>query len=128
MARVSEDRALSVRQPWAWALMVGLKPVENRTWATNHRGRLWIHASTRWDRSRPDLLAKAAAGGPLVTGALLGHADLLAIHRSDDCGDSCSEWAVPGNYHWQLASPVPLAEPVPMQGRLGLWVPPILPR
>lgn len=38
--------ALSVCQPWAWAIVRGHKSVENRTWATNHRGLIAIHAST----------------------------------------------------------------------------------
>ena len=37
---------LSVRQPWAWALLYGGKMVENRTWARRYRGRIWIHASS----------------------------------------------------------------------------------
>lgn len=42
--------ALSVRQPWAWAIIHGGKDIENRTWqAVNHglkqRGRVAIHAS-----------------------------------------------------------------------------------
>ena len=40
---------LSVRQPWAWAICAGFKPVENRTWWTKVRGRILIHAGVRWD-------------------------------------------------------------------------------
>lgn len=36
--------ALSVRQPWAWLIVHGHKDIENRTWATRLRGRVWIHA------------------------------------------------------------------------------------
>ena len=39
--------ALSVRQPWAWAIVSGYKDVENRTWKTNYRGDLWIHAGLK---------------------------------------------------------------------------------
>jgi hypothetical protein len=38
-------RALSIRQPWAWLIVHGHKPVENRDWATDFRGPLLIHAS-----------------------------------------------------------------------------------
>ncbi len=41
-------KTLSVRQPWAWALFHG-KPVENRTWFTDHRGLTLIHASKTFD-------------------------------------------------------------------------------
>ncbi|HOW47347.1 MAG TPA: ASCH domain-containing protein [Rubrivivax sp.] len=36
--------ALSIRQPWAWLVANGIKPVENRTWPTRHRGPTLIHA------------------------------------------------------------------------------------
>lgn len=41
-------KALSVKQPWAWALFHG-KPVENRGWSTSYRGPLLIHASKTFD-------------------------------------------------------------------------------
>lgn len=37
--------ALSIRQPWAWLIVNGHKPIENRTWACGYRGPLLIHAS-----------------------------------------------------------------------------------
>ena len=35
---------LSVRQPWAWLIVNGIKSIENRTWRTKFRGRILIHA------------------------------------------------------------------------------------
>lgn len=35
---------LSIRQPWAQAIVEGLKDVENRTWRTNVRGPVLVHA------------------------------------------------------------------------------------
>ncbi len=40
-------KCLSVRQPWASLIIRGTKDVENRTWDTDYRGRLAIHASKR---------------------------------------------------------------------------------
>ena len=40
-------KALSVNQPWAWAIVNGYKPVENRVWPTKFRGPVLIHASKR---------------------------------------------------------------------------------
>ena len=42
-------KALSVRAPWAWAIMHG-KPVENRDWSTGFRGVIWLHQSKHWSR------------------------------------------------------------------------------
>jgi hypothetical protein len=36
--------ALTVRQPWAWAIIAGFKSVENRRWKTAVRGRILVHA------------------------------------------------------------------------------------
>jgi hypothetical protein len=38
-------KALSVRQPYAALICAGVKTVENRTWTTDYRGKLLIHAS-----------------------------------------------------------------------------------
>lgn len=42
-------KVLSIRQPWAWLIMTGLKDIENRTWNTDFRGRFAIHASKKFD-------------------------------------------------------------------------------
>ena len=61
-------KALSVRQPWAWAIAHGHKDVENRSWPTQWHGRLAIHASARWDEdgafSRQVLRAVVEHGQP----------------------------------------------------------------
>ena len=38
-------KTLSVKQPHATLICAGIKRVENRTWSTDYRGRLLIHAS-----------------------------------------------------------------------------------
>jgi hypothetical protein len=38
-------KCVSLHQPWAWAVLHAGKKVENRTWATRHRGPLLIHAA-----------------------------------------------------------------------------------
>ncbi len=36
---------LSVQNPWSYLICRGLKDVENRSWPTDYRGRLYIHSS-----------------------------------------------------------------------------------
>jgi hypothetical protein len=43
------QKVLSVKQPWASLIVLGIKDVENRFWHTSHLGRLLIHASKEWD-------------------------------------------------------------------------------
>jgi hypothetical protein len=106
-------RILTIRQPWASAIIYVGKDVENRSWTTTYRGRLYIHAGMRLD---PDEVLPA--GVPVLHGAIIGHVELVDIVTS-----SSSRWAESGQYHWLLAQPVPLTSPVPATGRLGLWSP-----
>lgn len=51
--------ALSVRQPWAWAIIFAGKDIENRSWqAVNHglrqRGRIAVHAAKGMTREEYD--------------------------------------------------------------------------
>jgi hypothetical protein len=47
---VAEHHALSLHQPWASAVALGVKTVETRSWSTNYRGPLLIHATSRRPR------------------------------------------------------------------------------
>ena len=130
-------RALSIRQPWAWAIACAGKTVENRSRGTRYRGLLAIHASKavyREDLDNP-LILMAVAGrgfvideGPSSTGAVVAVAELAGCHLSPDFGGTCgatrplcSPWAVRDQYHWLLTDVRPLADPVPCRGALGLW-------
>jgi hypothetical protein len=104
---------LTIRQPWASAIIYGGKDVENRGWTTSYRGRLYIHAGMQLDPV--DVLP---ADVPLLRGAIIGYVLLVNI-----VSDSDSWWAEQGKYHWLLADPVVLRTPVSARGRLGLWSP-----
>lgn len=41
-------KALSIKQPWASLIAQGIKDIENRTWKTSYRGRIYIHASGKF--------------------------------------------------------------------------------
>jgi hypothetical protein len=60
-------KALTVRQPWAWATIYAGKDVENRRWRTTYRGPLLIHAGKNAD---PD---PEATSRLLWTMAVPGH-------------------------------------------------------
>jgi len=40
-------KALSVKQPWASLIAHNIKDIENRTWKTNFRGRVYIHSTAK---------------------------------------------------------------------------------
>jgi len=125
-----EIRALTVKQPWAWAIASAGKTVENRGWETRYRGLLAIHAGKAIDREGlddPRILqaicdrAFQIGDAPSRQGAVIAVAELAGCHGPDDCRGTCSPWAVSGRYHWNLFDARPLPEPVPCRGALGLW-------
>ena len=87
-------RALTVRQPWAWALIEGYKDIENRSWRTNMRGWILLHAGA----AKPTDESLAAAGNiarrsvppsaPL--GAVIGAIKISGMHAFETCGRQCS--------------------------------------
>lgn len=129
-------RALTVQQPWAWAIVHGGKDVENRTrnLAGSYRGPVAIHAGLTVSEQgmRDDQVRHAWAehgeGDPLealVVGAFVGVADLVSVHHDSDHGRGCpcSPWADRDVWHLTLAGPRPLPVPIPCKGQLGLWTP-----
>lgn len=128
-------RALTVQQPWAWAIIHAGPPkdVENRTRnvAGGYRGPVAIHAGlAKPEKHNLASLAHRAAHGTeapteLVFGAFIGVVDLVAVHEAVGEYAVCcsSRWGEPHVMHLELANPRPLVAPVPARGRLGLWTP-----
>lgn len=104
-----ELRCLSVRQPFASAILTGQKVEEYRSKLTRHRGPLAIHASKTLEPSafgdypnfRPDRV---------TLGAILGIVDVA------DCLEDVYDGFV-----WVLANPRWLSKPLPCKGRVGLF-------
>ena len=103
-------KALTIRQPWAELIVRGRKNVENRTWSTNHRGLLVIHAGQGFDDHEPRVR------GPLDSGAIIGVVNVVGCIEG-----SKSRWALPGQWHWLLRDARRLSKPIPYRGKLGLW-------
>jgi hypothetical protein len=142
-------KALTVQQPWAWAIVHGGKDVENRTQAWTYRGPLAIHAGQRLsERGRESPLVVRAVGDAMRRdqaahfeyGSIIGVVDLVQVHAAWACvdaeGSMCSPWAE-FEYaehatnrkrrdiaHLVLENPQPLEVPVPCRGALGLWTVP----
>ncbi len=141
-------KALSVCQPWAFLLVNGFKNVENRKWATQHRGPLLIHAgvckSSSWKKSRfaqqaalEGVYARLRALGiappvipdDLEAGGIVGRVTLLDCVRrpegellpciQDHIRALSSPW-FEGPVGWLVSDPAPLPF-VPLRGHLHLF-------
>lgn len=124
-------KALAVRQPWPWAIMIGVKPVENRSRRFGHRGPLLIHASQTEETHmvEPVLEMIAEETGTAVSllrnaynqqaarGAIIG-----AVTVTDCVSAHPSRWFA-GPHALVLERPQRAWRPVPCRGQLGLWQP-----
>lgn len=143
-------RVLTVRQPWAWAIMHGNKDVENRVRniAGAYRGPVAIHAAKSGDYGALNDPALAAAIEhhaqgmgeawryvDLPRGVILGVVDLTdshasgaryapvapGVHQIDTSKPACCPpWGQRNSQHLTFANPRPLAEPIPYTGALGM--------
>ena len=112
-------RALTVKQPWAWAIIFGGKDIENRSWRTKYRGRVIIHAGGSYS---PDARLPRGIHPPdrknLAFSAMIGAVDLDGVVEK-----SRSAWFDKGKYGFVLRRPRALSSPIHCTGRLGLWTP-----
>ena len=125
-------KALSIIQPWASLIAVGIKDIENRTWRTNYRGEFLIHASAKrlpagWTALTSEQYAAATRlvnpygkendVKQLPVSAIIGKARLV------DCVlNHPSVGAEKGVWNWVLADVQLFSTPIlNVKGRLGFW-------
>jgi hypothetical protein len=117
-------RVLSIRQPWASAIAIGRKKVENRNWSTSYRGDVYIHASLTLDRQAIDWLRREvrleAPADPPV-GAVIAVAELVDVVTRKRAA-RFGKWFF-GPYGFVLQNVRRLRRPVRTLGKLGLFRP-----
>lgn len=122
--------ALSIKQPWAWMIVQGLKLIENRKWRASLRGWFGIHAGKSYDTegdawlrtcyfaSRPNGLVLPAADDleAMPRGGIVGRARLVDVVTKS--GDPLFF----GPVGFVLADPEPL-DFAPCRGSLSFFRP-----
>jgi activating signal cointegrator 1 len=123
-------KAISLWQPWASAIAVGMKHFETRSWGTSYRGPLAIHAAKRpMTEGERELLEEypfPLGMSEVPLGAIVATCTLAeVIHcnentRMDECEDAWGDFS-PGRFAWALIDVVPVRPAVPARGAQGLW-------
>jgi activating signal cointegrator 1 len=145
-------KALTLHQPWAWAVAAGWKEVETRSWRTDYRGPLAIHAGKKHDVDGKILHLKmnSVRGCPAICppfedlpfGCIVATCQLVTVMpthfiemevRSQpfqpalgwDCERLFGNYA-PDRFAWILRNVVPVDPPIPAHGwqKLWNWTPP----
>jgi len=115
------SRALSIRQPWADAIIWHGKDIENRDWWTDFRGTVCIHAAKAWgaaEKADLDFVERTTGMKLEVSQPLLG--GIIGVAEIVDCVKaSNSPWFF-GTYGFVLrnACAVPF---IPVKGALGFF-------
>ena len=135
-------KALSIKQPWASLIAHGIKDIENRSWKTNYRGKVLVHASGKPDKEPYQIFTDeqwvkieendfdfAVFASYENTSAIIGEVEIV------DCViNHPSIWAektpnIPERgpitkpiYNWVLANPVLYEKPIlNVKGKLSFW-------
>jgi len=137
--------ALTIHQPWAWAIVCGHKQVENRTWIPPRAfvGEwLFIHAGKTLDLPAVAKVRAEVGIGTLLnperdlaTGAIVGCVRYQGTATEDptlrvpgiEVDDAHKHIASPwyqGPFGWVLSDAVKFQTPVPARGMQKLWRPP----
>lgn len=133
-------KAITIIQPWASLVVLGAKLNETRSWKTDYRGEILIHAGKKnfthkliLDSTKMrDFLSQAGIiwgdQKKLPTGAIIGKAvlsDCVLIDQTFVDKLSPQEFCFGdytlGRYAWVMRNAVLFDKPIPAKGMLGLW-------
>lgn len=122
-------RALSLLQPWAWAVLTQGKDIENRRWPTRFRGPVIIHTGKGYDPEGHEWLVSHGYQVPsgLPRGAFLGEMTITGCRRptvEETLGTGGNPWAF-GPWCFPLEDIFAYPEPILGRGALSFFtVPP----
>lgn len=134
-------RALSLLQPWAGLLALGVKEYETRSFKTKFRGTVAIHASARLPKEGKALLAELAKKDSsflpgrhryqicTTLGCVVGQVEIKEVYSTNDADriqritpqeEQLGDYS-PDRYFWECENPRLFDEPIPAKGQLGFW-------
>lgn len=138
-------KALSLWQPWASLMALGVKRIETRGWYMAHRGPLAIHATSSWDVRATRFLRGGSYEAGLIRELLeergirswidlplgavvctvevvdcLATQVLLANDQVNKTELACGDFR-PGRYGIVTANVAAFDRPISAKGRQGLW-------
>jgi activating signal cointegrator 1 len=135
-------RAITIWQPYATLIVLGMKEFETRGWSTSYRGPLIIHAAKVWNKARmadthrilefmrqdglkaqAEKVAASIVGSP---GKVLGVVNLTDCNPMMDGGSDLENevgFFGEGRFGWKCENPKAFAKPTSVVGKQGLWIP-----
>ena len=125
-------KVISIKEPFATLIKNGYKKIETRSWKTNYRGELFIHASGK-------SLAKEFLNNDyimnLINGINMNYGNIICKGNLVDCiymdesflktiKENAMEYNLGlyeiGRYAWVFEDIEPIY-PIPIKGKLNIW-------
>jgi hypothetical protein len=136
-------KCISLWQPWASAVALGVKRIETRSWQTNHSGPIAIHAALKctkelretWEELTAEHheIRRAFADSLDISFDCLPFGKIIAVGHLRCCmpvsliSKCLAEHEIalgdyrPGRFAWMLNNVRRLPNPIPCRGRQGLF-------
>lgn len=126
-------KTLSIRQPWATLIVMGLKEFEFRTWKTKYRGEILIHASLGIDKKSMKKFEYLHLTYPLgvivgscnVTDCIKFNSNLAKKYLKKDKNvyHNLENHDLENDilYGWKLENIKKIDSNIKVKGQLGLW-------
>lgn len=126
-------KVLSLTEPYATLIAKGIKTIETRSWKTNYRGKLYIHASSTKipkEYKNNEKLMSLINLNELNYGNIIFSCELVdCIEMTDkfiaDIKKNKNEYITGvyavGRYAWILKDIKVLDKPIKTKGHLGIW-------
>ena len=121
-------KALTIKEPWATLIIEGYKEYEFRSWKTNYRGKILIHAGMSIEK---DMLERFKNYNLKYSkGKIIGEATLVDCILVDEIfNDKLRKYdpTIYGKsnhvktYAWKLENIKKYKTPISVKGQLGLW-------
>lgn len=121
-------KVLTIKQPWASLIINGYKMFEFRSWYTNYRGELLIHASKSVDKEAMKRLEKYL-DFDIPIGKIIGKVNITDCVKLDknlkekllnENMDIYKNSEI-GNFGWQIEDVLKFNNKIEVNGKLGLW-------
>lgn len=127
-------KVLSIKEPFASLVCLGIKKIETRSWKTNYRGEIYIHASLTKNVIKDKVREKKLFGllpnnyefkqGFIICKAYLKDCiymdnEFIKNIKKDETEYLCGHYEI-GRYAWVLSN-VEIIEKIPAKGKLGIW-------
>ena len=125
---ITTNKVLTIREPWASLIIEGYKKYEFRSWKTNYRGKILIHAGLSIEKENLNQFKDYNL--KYNKGCIIGEAELVDCILVDE--DFNNKLLKENNlvygksnhsqkYAWKLTNIKKYKEPIYIKGKLGLW-------